>query len=294
MYRKILLAFDPEDGLADRALPVVTTLAKQAGGEVLVLTARDTFADLGTPVEATQSEVDRVVGQLRAAGLTAHGEIRTAHNRSLAEQLVDAARAYGADLVAMGTHGRGSLGSLLVGSVSHEVVAKLDCPMLLVHARRGEGEQAAEARPIRRVMVAVDESDESQAALAAARELAGDSGASVLVVHALERAYVAEAAAYIEPDDTAKELLARSVRTLDGAGGRVESRVLHDAPTAAAIVQAADQYDADLIVLGSRRLTDLGGLLLGSVTHAVVKGTTRPVLVAQRAAVAVAPAEASS
>ena len=189
--------------------------------------------------------------------------------------------------MALGTHGRGSLGSLLVGSVSHEVLAKLDCPTLLVHARRGAGEYAAEPRPIRRILVAVDETEESRAALAASRELAGESGAAVQVVHVLERSNIAEAAAYVEPEETARQLLEHAERILGGSGRIVESRVLRDAPTAAAIVAAAEDWDADLIVLGSRRLTDLGGLLLGSVTHAVVRRTTRPVLLAQRAGAAV-------
>ena len=75
MHRKILLAFDPGDGLADRALPVVTTLAKQGDGEVLVLTARDAYMDLETPEEMTRSAGERVVGQPQAAGVPARGEV---------------------------------------------------------------------------------------------------------------------------------------------------------------------------------------------------------------------------
>ena len=54
---------------------------------------------------------------------------------------------------------------------------------------------------------------------------------------------------------------------------------------ASAIVRAARDWGADLVVLGSRRPTDLDGLLLGSTAHALVRLTSRPLLLAERTAV---------
>ncbi len=47
--------------------------------------------------------------------------------------------------------------------------------------------------------------------------------------------------------------------------------MLREGNPAEAILKAAKQVDADLIVLGTRGLSDLKGLLLGSVSHKVIQ-----------------------
>jgi nucleotide-binding universal stress UspA family protein len=47
------------------------------------------------------------------------------------------------------------------------------------------------------------------------------------------------------------------------------------------IAAAAEEWDADLIVMGSRRLSDLRSLLLGSTAHAVMHISDRPVLISE-------------
>jgi nucleotide-binding universal stress UspA family protein len=59
---------------------------------------------------------------------------------------------------------------------------------------------------------------------------------------------------------------------------------------AGAIVAAAGRLDADLVVLGSRRPSHLGGLVLGSVAHEVIHQLRRPVLLARLVRAAAAEA----
>ena len=49
--------------------------------------------------------------------------------------------------------------------------------------------------------------------------------------------------------------------------------------TAADIVQDAKEHEVDVIVMGSRGLTDLAGLVLGSTAHKVIHLADRPVMV---------------
>lgn len=67
------------------------------------------------------------------------------------------------------------------------------------------------------------------------------------------------------------------------ASGRVVARM---GTVAQAILSEADRVNASAIVLGSRGLTGVGSLLLGSVSHAVVQSADRPVLVVPSAKVA--------
>lgn len=72
------------------------------------------------------------------------------------------------------------------------------------------------------------------------------------------------------------------MQVLEQAGTTARSELLaEEGPVAASIADAADRSDAGLIVMGSRRLTDLGGLVLGSAAHGVVRRTQRPVLLAE-------------
>jgi nucleotide-binding universal stress UspA family protein len=280
MYRRILFGMDSQ-GQAAPAIGVVTILAKASGAEVVVLHVRDAGLDLESPAVA-RGHVQAAVRRLTDAGVRARGEVVRTADAEPAWQIANEARAVGADLVALGSRGRTRVGGLLLGSVSHEVAARLDVPILLVHAPDvGHGPELP--RPIRRVLVAVDDSERTEPTLAAARELAGEHGAAVLAVHAREVGFFGGTAVYVEGDASAAALLERAATRLDGSGRLVETRTLTgDGTTAARIAEAAERWDADVVVVGSRRLTDLGGLLLGSVAHDLVRRTNRPVMLAER------------
>jgi universal stress protein A len=59
-----------------------------------------------------------------------------------AEQVLDAARSIGADLIVMGTHGRKGLGHLVLGSVAERVVRESPTPVLTAHSK-ANGRKAA-------------------------------------------------------------------------------------------------------------------------------------------------------
>ncbi|KAA3660866.1 MAG: universal stress protein [Chloroflexi bacterium] len=72
-----------------------------------------------------------------------------------------------------------------------------------------------------------------------------------------------------------------AVATLNEAGyTAVETEVL-DGPAYKAILSVSEAREADLILMGSRGLSDLSGMLLGSTSHRVVRRATCPVLIAR-------------
>ena len=50
------------------------------------------------------------------------------------EAIIDAAQAEGADMIVVGSHGRGTVGRVLIGSVSDHVVRHASCPVLVVRS----------------------------------------------------------------------------------------------------------------------------------------------------------------
>lgn len=66
-----------------------------------------------------------------AAGVTIHREWKHGHPVS---SILDYAIEHGCDMIVMGTHGRGVLKHMLIGSVAERIVRKAKCPVLTVHS----------------------------------------------------------------------------------------------------------------------------------------------------------------
>lgn len=131
-----------------------------------------------------------------------------------------------------------------------------------------------------RIVLAVDGSETSLKAVPVARETAERFGSEVTVLHVREHEFSWGSDIDLETPDEASELVDGIVRELKdgGVSARPEVRrvVLGLAPQE--ILRVADELDAQLIVMGTRGLTDWAGLLLGSVAHKVVHHATCPVL----------------
>ena len=64
-----------------------------------------------------------------------------------------------------------------------------------------------------------------------------------------------------------------------GIDARVETREAHYGQVAQALSAAAEEFDADMIVVGSRGRSDVAALAIGSVSHKLLHLARRPVLV---------------
>ena len=274
-YQRILLAVDPE-GLEEAAFPIVAALAEASRGQVMLLAVSRT-RDAAEHLGALGDHLRNAVAALKDAGVEAKAELRqAAAGSSIADEITAAAELDRADLVALGSHGHGALAAVLVGSVGREVSAKVQAPVLFVHKHRG----TPVSHLIERVLVPVDHSEAARRAIRVALEIVRPDRGSVLLLHVREMVPRGDVP-YIESAEEAYRLTDGLLRELSPEGVKVEARVAAPQPNpASAIAEAADEWGADLIVFGSRRLTPLGGLLLGSVAQAVLHRTGRPVLLA--------------
>lgn len=134
-----------------------------------------------------------------------------------------------------------------------------------------------------KVLLAVDGSEHAAKAVPVAAELAKKSDGEVLVFHACEF-MVARGGSYeLESKAAANELVEHAAAELTAADVKASCRVdsAVQGHTARAILAAAEADGADAIVMGSRGLSDLQGLLLGSVTHKVIQLSHCTVVVAR-------------
>ncbi|AVH50482.1 MULTISPECIES: universal stress protein [Acinetobacter] len=141
------------------------------------------------------------------------------------------------------------------------------------------------------ILVPVDGSETSFAAVAKAAELAKAFGSKITVVQVLTLdPYIA--AEYITANQT-NDLIERArasiVKTLEEAkqkfteqGVEAETKLLEGQVIAREITNAAKDLNADLIVIGSHGRTGLKKLFLGSVAQSILSEGTTPVLVVRQ------------
>ena len=142
----------------------------------------------------------------------------------------------------------------------------------------------------RRILVPIDFSAGSDAALEMATSLARDSGGSLVLAHVEIISLSAAGGEYLNamPEPPTEELLAKlDAVALPDSHVPVERRLLAGDP-ADAIVRLAQTEEVDMIVMGTHGRRGLSRLLMGSVAEAVVRAAPCPVLTVKQPAYVVA------
>ena|SRR5438477_1443467 len=134
---------------------------------------------------------------------------------------------------------------------------------------------------LEKILLAIDGSEPTPRAIRAAIQLALASRGEVCVLHVKEYGVQVGGPFDFETDEEASQVVEDAVRTIKDAGVSAtgETRPASVGRVPRVIVNAAKEIDAGTIVIGSRGLSDWGGVFLGSVTHRVLHITGIPVLV---------------
>lgn len=184
-----------------------------------------------------------------------------------------------ADLVVVGRRGQGAFGDTL-GSVSLGLLHHAHCPVAVVHDQDPLMPHPAQAP----VVVGIDGSATSEQATAIAFDEASRRGVALIAVHAWSDEALG---GVVDPEWTARlEGSADAVLAERLAGWQerypdvpIHRRVVCDHPARQLVVQSEA---AQLIVVGSHGRGGFAGMLLGSVSTAVVRLARMPVIVARR------------
>jgi nucleotide-binding universal stress UspA family protein len=121
----------------------------------------------------------------------------------------------------------------------------------------------------RRIVVPLVADEESEAAMALAAELADEHGTSIFAVAAIELPPQLPLEAHmLEEEATAKRVLEEARSIAAARGVKVHTRVVRTREAGVAIVAAADEVAADLIVLHARRAPRLGRTVRHVLNHA--------------------------
>ena len=280
-FERILLATDGSEA-AQAAVDATIAIAKSPTAKVRVAHVwnlevhhRHGFWDIEMRTEA-QTLVDVTVERLLKAGVIAEREIDRADSKHVAAAIALSARDFKADLVVLGSRGLTDWQSMTKHSVSHELLCAVDCPVLIVR-----GWPAGSPRQVSRIVLAIAGGDDVAPAVRAAVAAAGPD-TSVMVVHVAQAIVGVQGFAYVESEDEIRETMSRASELLLDANVNVQGMVAHEGPVAKAVAEIAADWNADLIVVGSSRMSDVGSIFLGSVSHDLLHVTDRAVLVAER------------
>jgi nucleotide-binding universal stress UspA family protein len=138
MYDRILVAVDHSE-ISDRAVVAARDLAMLSKGEVWVLHLREREMGAKTGMlvidettDDANAAVAAAVDVLAQAGVKAHGEVRNTIFGYAAREIINDADEVNADVIVMGSRGRGDLAGLLLGSTAHKVIHLSERPVLVV------------------------------------------------------------------------------------------------------------------------------------------------------------------
>ncbi|MBE0611950.1 MAG: universal stress protein [Dehalococcoidia bacterium] len=272
--RPILVPLDGSK-LAENALPDAAWLSRITGAPIRFIHVIDT--DVAASERGKAAETFRSYTKEIAAD---HGLGETACDvaaGSAADEILKESESASAIVIA--THGRGGFRAMIVGSVADKVIRGATVPVLAEPGR----DQPAVPVPGKAIVVGLDGSPEAEQGLAMARELAAASNVPIVLVRAFSLPPPAGIEFSYYPADLGATLEAAAKEYLQATAQPGEKYVLMQGDAATAVLEAADQHDAGLIVLTSTGKGLAKRIALGSTTDRVVHSTSRSVLVVPQA-----------
>jgi nucleotide-binding universal stress UspA family protein len=208
-----------------------------------------------------------------------------------AREILARARSLPADLIVIATHGHSGVERLLLGSTTEKVLHRSPCPVLTIPPRSTRSWTI----PFRRVLCAVDFSEDALRGIEYALASPLDANAELVLAHVIEwpwheppapafdelPAHEAEALRRFraEREEHARQRLAG----LEPAGfeTRCRTTVAHGKPYAE-LLRIAEAEAVDLIVIGVRGRGALDMAMFGSTTNQLIRRALCPVLTVSR------------
>ena len=302
---RIVVGVDGSPG-ATAAVRWAAAQAHRTGAELRIATAFGPSSDFIGHDDA-QKHMDDVVDQARHEASEVDPDLTITHQEHFGRpDLALRSESGEADLLVVGSRGKGGFAGLLLGSVSRQCVHRSACPVVVVRGSAGDGPPTSDiptatgqeesagpvAGAVHRIVVGADGSSSSDAALRWAADQAEATGSDLKVLMAWDWVTTYGWGFVIPPDldpeSDSKHALDESLGPVRSAHpGVTFSSAVVQGPAADLLVKSSAQ--ADLLVVGSRGHGELAGMVLGSVSEYCVTHAHCPVLVMHERP-AVAPA----
>ena len=291
MFSHLLVPLDGSH-LAESVLPAAEAIARQFGASVTllhVIEPRPPARVHGERHLSTVPEAEAYLAEVVAhafAGLPVRTHIHGPADADVAASIARHTNELRIELIVLCTHGRGRTRDLLYGSVAQQVLRQGQVPVLLVRA-----DGAAPAFLCERILVPLDGSPASEAALPAAEAVARafvgrlhlvtivPTAATVSADRALAARLLpgATAASLELEEDAMRTYLTGVAERLRGAGVVADAEVARGDP-ASGVLDAIDRSGADFVVMATHGRSGLSAAWAGSVASRISARCRKPIL----------------
>ena len=223
---------------------------------------------------AAEKKFETMKEELSAIGITVNTKVTVGR---LQVSFDAAVKKTGADMLILGFESHA-----LRRSSSEKLIKGLQMPMLVVRGEKAEAAYAGQVQ-IRRILCPTDFSEMSQKALNISQELAHVFSSGIEVVHVIPESLMKKIKNLENKDRAMKDVYEQEKSKFAEflADSSLKAMgIMDQGEPHKRIVALAKEKDIDLIVMGARGLGFIQGMLIGSVTDAVLKSSPCPVLVA--------------
>jgi nucleotide-binding universal stress UspA family protein len=297
MYRSLLVPLD-RSSFAERALPLALSIARRANARLDLVEVHALYAledrtagwvSFEPERDAERKRQEQLYLDATAKWLTSMSLVSTTAGvlsgsavlaATVADCILERARAGQADLIVMATHGRGPLSRFGNGSVTDELIRRARVPVLLVRA----SEPAPEIIPepaLANILILLDGSALAEQVLEPALDLARlmEARCSLLRVVESRCARADRVPGGSSEKVQAEAYLGHIAARVREQGVRVRARVVVARHAIEAMLEEAAAQASNLIALATHGRGGLQRLLWGSVADKLIRAAASPVLV---------------
>jgi len=294
---QILIPLDGS-GVAEEAVRHAVSIAEVFPSELVLLravaesdtgaTVRADAVDLALWRHQARSYLNGLREQYSGANISIRCEVVEGNS---AEAIVDFMTASKPDLLVLTRYGRGNAQDFAAGGTAQKILARAACSVLLVDPSN----QDEPPNHYSRILVPIDDSKESDCAVAIATVIAEIHNASLLLLHVTEEPHLPTGIPDTRHTQTMLNELLRIIRLAAENRLRelankipktvpVDTRVIVSSDAAFAIDATAEANNCDLLLLHTSEATPNRGRGFGSVNQSLVQFSHRPLFVLRPAA----------
>ncbi|HXJ85692.1 MAG TPA: universal stress protein [Candidatus Binatia bacterium] len=280
---------------SEAALPYATAICRRfrstlhlvhvlSDAGLLMMTGGVDYVSMGTIYEDAHNEAKDKLDQISAQFETIPHCNYVRHG-AVWKNLATIIEANNIDLIVVGTHGRTGLGKLLLGSVAEDILRHALCPVLTVGPRvsgraklpefQNHGNLAPADLEIRQILFATNFASSAPRMAQEAAWLAEEFHARLTLMHVMED--YSRLGSKPEPIEENLQRL-RQLIPKQAELQYIPETLLEFGHAPERILKAAEEREADMILLGARAYSELGTTHLPSATHYVIAHAHCPVL----------------